>query len=337
MAELIERVEQEPKETGDVSLIGESGNSHKLSMQMLQDLYNEITGKTEEITKGYKSSYKITADDLKQLHIKITQLYEQYFIQSQNCSVTIFYEEDEKQVHSSFEKFECYDTSTLSPTESILFKYEFLIILPKTKRVQTYTLSIRIGSKITILKNIQENDPLPPEISRIIIGRTAQVAIKYVDYTVARNFMNTIDKWFKALDHDTSSKAFKILEKNSKYIPRLAKYMTLLVTSYLAVQYAPQYLSDNSVNLLILFNISVISFVCIFILFKLSEYLGKQSFENIQMMHTLSYVKLNRGDEKQIEKFEKKNSRMLFKAIVSLIASLSIGIISSIVATNIMT
>ena len=163
------------------------------------------------------------------------------------------------------------------------------------------------------------------------------MAIKYVDYTVARNFMNTIDKWFKALDHDTSSKAFKILEKNSKYIPRLAKYMTLLVTSYLAVQYAPQYLSDNSVNLLILFNISVISFVCIFILFKLSEYLGKQSFENIQMMHTLSYVKLNRGDEKQIEKFEKKNSRMLFKAIVSLIASLSIGIISSIVATNIMT
>jgi len=147
MDTIIENFESEPSshETGDVAISGENGNSQLVSMQLVQDVYNEITGKTEEITKGYKPDYIIKIEDISQLNTKITQLYEQYYIQSSNCSVTIYYEEDQKQVYTSFERFMLYDSSQLSPTESILLTYEFMIVLPKTKRVQTYSLSVRIG------------------------------------------------------------------------------------------------------------------------------------------------------------------------------------------------
>ena len=70
--EILERNDDQEKSV--VSL----GDGAMVSMQMVQDVYNEITGKTENISKSYRLHHKTLLVDLEQLNIKIHQLYEQY-------------------------------------------------------------------------------------------------------------------------------------------------------------------------------------------------------------------------------------------------------------------
>ena len=96
--------------SGDLAVIGDGhGGTQSISMQLLQDVYNEITGMSEELNKGYEQSYQITFDDLIQLNIKINQLYEQYNIKSKNTQITIYYQKDSSEKFSSFERFSLYN------------------------------------------------------------------------------------------------------------------------------------------------------------------------------------------------------------------------------------
>jgi len=67
--EILERNDDQEKSV--VSL----GDGAMVSMQMVQDVYNEITGKTENISKSYRLHHKTSLVDLEQLNIKIHQLY----------------------------------------------------------------------------------------------------------------------------------------------------------------------------------------------------------------------------------------------------------------------
>lgn len=239
MSEIEEPGSGEP--TGDMALIGEEPKSHLVSMQVLQDVYNELTGKTEELTKGYEIPYQVSFEDLEQLNHKITQLYEQYNVVSANCAVTVYHEKDQKQVYSSLERFRVYDRSSMSPTESVLIKYSILIILPKLKKPQGYTISVRVGSKVTMLKNMDDDD-LPGMIIKIVSGRNAQVTIEYIDYTVARNFIDTIDGWFNSVESSKFSKYVLFAKKHSHYFPALLKYGIGIFSAYLCIKYAPVFI-----------------------------------------------------------------------------------------------
>ena len=95
----------------EVSVVGENGDNNVVSMQVVQDIYNEITGKSEELTKGYSNPIQVSFEDIIQLNYKITQMYEQYNISSNSCTVTVYHSKDQKQVFSSFERFTLYDRS----------------------------------------------------------------------------------------------------------------------------------------------------------------------------------------------------------------------------------
>ena len=132
--EILERNDDQEKSV--VSL----GDGAMVSMQMVQDVYNEITGKTENISKSYRLHHKTLLVDLEQLNIKIHQLYEQYNIIENNCNVTLYHVDDCKEIYSSFERFRFGDKSSLSSVENIRLQYNFLILLPKTNRPQPYKL-----------------------------------------------------------------------------------------------------------------------------------------------------------------------------------------------------
>ncbi len=210
--------------TGDVAVIGdETRDGRAVSMQLIQDIYNEFTGKTEEISQGYSKSYQVSLSDIEQLNSKITQLQEQYNICSKNCSVSIYYYEDTREVFSTFERFRMYDSSRLSPVESVLLKYDFLIKLPQTNRLQNYTLGIRLASRITVMKKMREDFPVGFPLRPFILDRTANVSIDYVDYMVARNFQDAIKGWIDGLEEHSAPKLIKFLQRRSHYIPIITK------------------------------------------------------------------------------------------------------------------
>ena len=69
---------------GNVALIGEEET--EVSFQVLQSIYNELTGKSEEVARRYDAPICVTLEDLTQLNHHIEQMCEPLHIQSKNLS-----------------------------------------------------------------------------------------------------------------------------------------------------------------------------------------------------------------------------------------------------------
>ncbi|WP_421783516.1 hypothetical protein [Kiloniella litopenaei] len=330
--EIIDIDNESNSSASDVSIGGETGTKHNVSMQIVQDIYNQITDKNEEISKGIDSPYQVNIEDLKQLNQKVIQMLEQYHVKACNCSVTVYHEKSQKQLYSSFDRFELYDKSITTATESVLVTYHVLIVPPISKRVQSYTLSIRIGSKITILKEVSNNGTLPPAILKFISGNHAKITVEYIDYTIARNFMDTIDSWFKSLDTDQHSKVVKFIHKYSHFIPTTLKYSSLALSGYLLLEYASNIIPTDSTNLNLLFISLCCTFGLTFIVYSIFVSIGKYIEGNLYSISEISYVNLNKGDDRAITKAKKNNKRDTIKSIVSVVGALSLGILSSVIA-----
>lgn len=211
-----------------------------ISMQLYQDIYNQITGKTEEITKFSKKSILADLDDIKQLDIKIRQILEQYRVVSANSTFTIIFDKEQKETHSSIDRFSSLNSSTNGCTESIIAKYNFSIILPQTARAQNYTISIRIMSRITNQKKLLEE--LPAGAPRILVNmfssKTCEIKVSYIDYVVARTITAAFDEWLDALHESKESRHLNFARKISHIIPPAFKYMSLIACS-IFVHYCP--------------------------------------------------------------------------------------------------
>ncbi len=320
--------------TRDVAIVGESADgSTQISMQVLQSIYNEITGGTEELNKGYDKDFQLEFCDLEQLNHKFEQVVEQYHIESKNCSVKLYHLDDTRETFSSFDRFRIYNKSSTSPIESIIIKYNFLIVLPKTRKPQSYTISIRIASRITIIKKMRSgNHQYPRRILRMMRGQTAMVSVDYVDYAVARNFLILVDGWFDSLNVGTSPFLLKFIRNKSEYVTTFSKYGLGGFSVFLIYERLPIYLSPQEVNQLIFAKLVLLGFSVIFIAYQLGKYLGRKSEYTLDELTELSFIKINKGDEKLIEEIEKGNRRMIFKAISNVGITLILGVAASIIA-----
>lgn len=328
--------EQPGSPTGDVAIIGdETKEGRSVSMQLIQDIYNEFTGKTEEISQGYSKSFQVTLIDIEQLNAKINQVQEQYNICSKNCSVTIYYLSDTRERFSSFERFKLYDASRLSPVESVLLQYNFLIKLPNINRLQSYTISIRLASRIATIKKMKEEIPEGIPLRALYIGRTANVSINYVDYLVARNFQDTVKGWIDGLEEHKFPKWFKLLQRKSYYIPIVTKYSISGLVFGLILKYLPTFLPVGTIDLNHLAKFQLLAFMALFVSFRLAAWLGTISESAVDNFLELSYLRLNKGDEKEIKMAQDNNKAFTIRAIAGIIGTLVLGILASLIANYI--
>ena len=217
------------------------GSGHLVSMKAVQQIYAEITGRTESLERSYKNNHSIGFEDLCQLVAKVTQLHEQYNIVSRNCSVTVFHLDDQKQTFSSFERFRLLDRTTLSPVENVRMEYNFLIVLPQMRKPQSYQIEINIHSRAALVKRANgDTGARGIMFYEFFSPTTAHVEIEYVDYTVARNFQGAIDGWFKALPELESGWFLIPLKKLSGYYVFI--FRVTLITAFLVTCYG--YFSD---------------------------------------------------------------------------------------------
>lgn len=323
--------------TRDVAIVGESaGGSTQISMQVLQNIYNEITGGTEELNKGYDKDFQIEFTDLEQLNYKFEQIVEQYHIESKNCSVKIYHLDDTRETFSSFERFRIYNKSSTSPVESILIKYNFLIVLPKTRKPQSYTISVRVASRVAIIKKMRSDEHVYPRpILRLMRGQTAMVSIDYVDYAVARNFLILIEGWFDCLNVGSSPYLLKLLRRKSEYVTTITKYALGGLSVSLIYERLPLYLPQGGGDFLVFGKLILAGFVAIFVAYQVGKYLGQKSEYTLDELTELSFVKINKGDEKLIEEVKKDNRKTIIKAAAHFLVAVVIGVIASVIANTI--
>ena len=71
---------------------GESSSG--ISLKLYQDIYHQVTGRTERISRRYKENLLLELDDIVQLHHKISQLCDVHHIVASNEVISIFYEKE---------------------------------------------------------------------------------------------------------------------------------------------------------------------------------------------------------------------------------------------------
>lgn len=306
----------------------------KVSLQTVQGIYNEITGKTEQLSRGFEVPFQLILGDLEQLHLKMSQLCEQYNICSSNHSVTIYHSEDNKEQFSSFERFRLYNKSSTNAVESVIMKYNFLIILPHVNKPQSYTITVRLASRIAIFKKLAQDVPLSMSVFRVMGSRTAMITVDYVDYLVARNFADTFEGWIKTLSkHDLPAWA-SFLQRNSHHAPSFLRYGMLLTLGVIIAKRIPVWVPQNSTDLT---NQSLVLFLAMLaVVFgaELGKSIGRFIERNLDDLSGVSYLNLNRGDEQLIGEATAHNRWAKFKVFAGLAGSLALGVISSVIANN---
>lgn len=308
--------------SGDMAVVGEgTPNQTPISFQVLQSIYHELTGKSEELSQFYDEPYIFTHNDFEQLNHRINQTCEQYNIRANNTNIKVYYTNDTNETFSSFDRFKIFNSGCTNAVESVLITYNFLVILPKTNLAQSYTISIRAASRISIEKKMRSDVPFNiPKILRIMGGRTGVVNIKYIDYAVARNLRSVVDDWFKTLHKSKTSSVFNFIRNKSNYFPLILRYSVGLFAAYSIFVAIPSFIPPTA-NLQDYAKFSLVALVSIFASYRIAHHLGNSVETSLDRWSELSFIDLTGADKKEIILAEKLNKRSLISAGLKLVAS----------------
>lgn len=323
--------------SGDVAVIGEgSPNAMPVSMKVVQSIFHELTGKVEEMSKSFSDTFRIEFVDLEQLNFKILQCCEQYDVRADNFSAKIFYINDTADTFTSFDKFRVFNSSSYSSVESVLLTYSILILLPKIRSPQNYTITIRLASKVAISNKMsKEAYPMPNWILRMGRANIAVVSIKYVDYSVARNILTTVDDWMKSVKKSPTSKTLVFIQKHSHFIPDVFKYILVLVGAFSVIRLIPWALEVGPTFEKFAY-FTFLSFFGLFFLYQLGLKLGRVTEHAVDKWSALSYLKLTTGDKEEILKSENCNKKTLIRAGVNLIINIIVGVLTGTISSFLM-
>ncbi|MCK9199760.1 MAG: hypothetical protein M0P59_13060 [Gallionella sp.] len=320
--------------SGDIAVIGESSNSKAISLQTLQGIYNELTGKSEEVGKSYSKPIQVKFADIEQLDHKISQACEQYNVVSGNCSINVYYIDDTRDRFSSFERFRMHNAGCTSPVESILLKYNFLILLPKTKQPQSYSITIRLASRVAVMRRMEgEFYGPPPQIIRLMGNRTAVVEVEYIDYMVARNLLNIVDEWFKVIPTANEFKWLNWLRYRSHHIPKLARFFTGVIVGLIIITLLPKFIPSGSTDLLAYGLFSAWAMLGAFATYRMAGFFATLIEGAIDQWSEISYVCITKGDELEISNAEQKNRFAIMKGVAGFVFTVLLSIATKIIAT----
>ena len=313
-------------------LVGDEANA--VSAQVFQSIYNEITGKSETVGKNYDKPFEITYSDIEHLNHQIKQAHEQYNVCTSNCAITIYYLNNSRDNFSSFERFSMHNAGATSPVESILIKYNLLIILPKVAKPQTYSISVRLISRVAMERRMsQEIHPFPSFYRFLGGGSSARVEIEYVDYLVARNFLGLIDDWFGVLPFAKAQKTLLFLQRRSHWIPTGSRFLTAVAATFLAIEVYPTFVSADHGDLAIFGKFALFAGLGIYVAYTLAGWTGRYVEHALDRWSEVSFLRLNKGDEAEIRKSIQENRLTLVKAVVGIISTLSVSVITKIIAS----
>lgn len=307
------------------SLVNVGGS--QITIQQLQQIYSELTGKSESITNYYDDSIQIDSSHIEQLHHIVAQTMEQYSIKTWNCSFTIFYLKNTKDVFNSFDRFKLQSSSGASPVESVLIKYELMIILPQLNKPQRYTISFRAISRVAFEKRMQDDLSFAtPTFLKMMAGSNASVEISYIDYSVARSFLSAFDDWVRTVPRSNENVLIKFLQKHSYWIPRIARSGTAIFTLIIIAELLPHYMRDKDLDLTSFGTFLIYSGTGIYFAYALAGWCADFAEYSIDRWSDLAFVKLNRADDILITASNSGGKLRLIKSVVGLIGSISVSV-----------
>jgi hypothetical protein len=212
----------------DQEMVSLSGSrSASVSLQVYQQIYNDLTGKSEHLRRMWLDPHVIKFSDLEGLHHRLEQCAEQYRCHASHAQISVRYSNQEGERFSSFEKFARLGLNRNSSTEEVELVYDFLIELPHVQEPKPYRIELGFRSEIGVVDGFARNKVSDAEVSlfhQFSMGR-ARIDISYIDIAVARSFEASIASWYEALqkNHEKPFSGFsRLLAPSAGVLARIA-------------------------------------------------------------------------------------------------------------------
>lgn len=301
-----------------------------ISIKTYQDIYHQVTGRTEQIQQRHSNNLLIEFHDLEQLHSKVTQLCSVHNVAAQNEVISVFYEKERKEQFTSFDRFRAYNKNAASPTVNIVLKYNFSIIPAGLSRPQEYIVTIRLSSRVALIQKMENDAPsfMRGRIASYIVDNVAEITIEYADYVIARGFLEAFGEWIKGCKATPKRKWLITLRRWSHLIPHGMRIGVVLLLGMFAVQAIPEFFgaslyADRGARFIVIYGAAA------YILISLGSAIGEIIENAIDCYPELSYLKLNRGDEKLIAEFQDRKVMVYLKLFGSAFFSILLGIVAA--------
>lgn len=301
-----------------------------LTFQEYQAVYSELTQKNENIHKYYSKSFILQKTNIAHLKGLLDDILRQYNIVSLNTNLTVFQSDNTQKVYSSIENFLAIET-TQKATEQIVVEYDILIQAPNIEKKQNYKIVIKIESDLVVFEKMRDN--LPIEFLDIIEKNNIDIKIDYIDYTIAKSILNTVDEWVE----DISSKDGVILsfcENNKNHFSGIVRNLIILFSFILIFKYIPMYITADNTDMQIMAKFFVISYGLLYFSNRISIHLSNMVKKNLAYLQNFSAIQLTEQDNKNIEEQKSKKLKRVWSSIGTMILTLIYGVISSVIATK---
>ncbi|MCZ8158768.1 MAG: hypothetical protein O9256_02620 [Rhizobiaceae bacterium] len=206
-----------------------------VSLKVYQDIYHQVTGRTEQIRKRVFENLLLEFSDIEQLHHKVMQLCDVHRVVARSESVTIFHNKERKEQFTSFARFQAYNANAASPCVSLVLKYNFSIVPAGLQKPQEYSVAFRLTSRVGLIE--QEEEEAPPFLRGdayfgYVHESTAEATVEYADYVIARGFLEAFDEWVVGCKSIATSKWLNFWRRHSHWIPLAARMAVSAVLTF---------------------------------------------------------------------------------------------------------
>jgi len=325
MSSIIEHLDED---NSQVVRVGE--RSTAVSLKVYQDVYHQVTGRTEQLRRRYSENLLLDFAGLEQLHYKISQLCDVHKIVASNEVISIFHDKERKEQFTSFERLRAYNASSASPTVNIVLKYNFSIIPADLREPQEYVVTVRLTSRVALAQQMQREAPpfMHARLFSLLNDNTAEITIDYADYVIARGFAEAFDEWIRSCRCTPKKPWLNILRRWSHIIPDCLRVFLVVGLAVLGLQVIPEYFGAGA-STEDAARFSVIYLAGTIVLFGFMGIAGQIIENAIDSYPSLSYLNLNKGDELLIAEFEGKKRGVLWQFLRGSAVVIILGIIAT--------
>ncbi|WP_171229097.1 hypothetical protein [Ruegeria sp. HKCCA4008] len=303
----------------------------EVSLQVVQDVYNDITGRTERLSRYFFDAHQIEFSDIENLHRSIQALMEQYHCVGSNCSITIRYIDEKTERVSSFQKFAAQGATRNECIEQIEIEYNFLILLPKTSEAKPYSLEIGLRNTMALpkkMEDLQASD-IQRRLSFDSMRLTGRMAIEYVDLAVARSIEAQVEDWYSGLRKQCAGRVHSVIKKAEKATSIVIQGLgAFAVCSVLLMHF-----NDYPFDLQSLFRAGVVSLFCVILTIAVSRRIGFYAENQIARLMPLSLIQLTQADAELVAKNAHTTGKTIGRVGLSTLSTVMIGLITAYLAS----
>jgi len=305
----------------------------------LQAIYHAVTGKTESLAKELKGNVIVTSADIDRLYgMLLDQLGIHEKVIDPTVTVVVKQANEKSVTYSSWERYKKLLLNNHEITSEISLKLEFVIQLPETPQHQRCIVNVNLDSALPVISEKKAFSDMEPLGMFIFFRRewpTVDLSIDFVDFLVAKSFVNVVEEWFGTLQHTPQKKFNNFLLRHYQVLREsLGQFGRIGLAAFLG---GYVWFNDGEINSLGDLTLAVALGLLIWAVFLvLKSPIERKLLKRLTLNIIPSVIILTEGDERTYSEIESSlNSPLntLLTYLVTAILSLFVNVGSSYLYT----